>query len=46
MNKTFFDRFPSIRDNRNLTISSIISILNPLPIKDFLENIPMIKTNR
>ena len=45
MNKSFFNRSPSVKDNNNLTISSIIAIPNPLPIEDYLRNIPMIKTN-
>ena len=43
-NKRFY-RYPSIRDNGNLTIGSIITIPNPLPVEDYLGNIPMIQSN-
>ena len=43
-NKTLFDKTPGVRDNGDLTISSIIIIVNPLPDEEVLSDTPIIKS--
>jgi hypothetical protein len=44
-NHQFFDRFANERDNGLCTIGSLIAIVNPDPIEDYMNGTPMIVTN-
>ena len=43
-NKTLFDRTREVRDNGDLTISSIVIIVNLLPVENVLSGMPIIKS--
>mmetsp|Transcript_22253 Transcript_22253/g.27288 ORF Transcript_22253/g.27288 Transcript_22253/m.27288 type:complete len:441 (+) Transcript_22253:151-1473(+) len=41
-NNVFFDRTPNARDNGFVTIGTLIAIVNPEPIEDYMNGTPMI----
>lgn len=44
-NHVFFDRFANERDNGFFSIGSMVSIVNPDPIEDYMNGTPMITSN-
>ena len=45
-NTVFFNRFLNSRDNGVFTIGSLISIVNPDPIEDYMNCVPIIVSNK